>query len=46
MLGKNVQEADSVVMKVVKNYITGYYINSGTNQKLQSNLLLHIMILN
>ena len=43
---KNVQEADSVVMKVAKNYITSYYIDSGTSQKLQSNVLLHIMILN
>ena len=27
-------------MKVAKNYITRYYIDSGTNQKLQSNVLL------
>ena len=44
--GKNVQEADSMGMKVAKNYIISYYIDSGTNQKLQSNVLLHIMILN
>ena len=43
---ENVQEANSVGMKVAKNYITSYYIDSGNNQKLQSNFLLHIMILN
>ena len=31
MLGKNVEDADSVGMKVAKKYITSYYIDSGTN---------------